>query len=174
MDLFPLFIHTPLPDATTYRIEQVPWDDVAGQTLRDEQVAELSARFGMGPENAPGIPPLADNISLFLLAYPYTSNHPVACGAVRHLEDGFMEIKRMYSVPTSRGTGVALCVLLALEQYARELGVQGLKLETSTLQPDAIRFYQKHGYEEIPQFGYYVGVPWSRCFQKRLNDESRV
>ncbi|KAL5633718.1 hypothetical protein ACGC1H_005809 [Rhizoctonia solani] len=168
---FPLLINA---NATTFRIEQVPWDDLAGQRLRDQQVAEISARFGTGPENAPGIPPSADTISLFLLAYPQTSDEPVACGAVRYLQDGFIEIKRMYAIPQSRGTGAALCILLALEQYARSVGVQGLKLETSTLQPDAIRFYQKHGYEEIPQFGYYVGVPWSRCFQKRVSDGSRV
>ncbi|CAE6450558.1 unnamed protein product [Rhizoctonia solani] len=137
---FPLLITTSPPKAHTFRIERVHWDDLAGQKLRDEQVAEISERFGMPPENAPGIPPSADNIALFLLAYPENSDEPVACGAVRYLEDGFMEIKRMYATPQSRGTGAALSVLLALEKLARVLSVKGLKLETSTLQPDAIRW----------------------------------
>ncbi|KAH7323391.1 IAA acetyltransferase [Rhizoctonia solani] len=170
--MFPLLISTPPPRINTFRVEQVSWDNLAGRKLRDQQVAEISARFGTPPENAPGIPPSVDNITLFLLAFPENSDDPVACGAIRHLEDGFMEIKRMYATPKSRGTGAALCVLLALEKYARSLGVKGLKLETATLQPDAIRFYQKHGYEEIPQFGYYIGIPWSRCFLKTLSSDA--
>ncbi|KAJ1305618.1 hypothetical protein OPQ81_000615 [Rhizoctonia solani] len=133
---FPLLVRTSLH---TFRIEQVSWDNLAGQKLRDEQVAELSERFKMPPESAPGPPPTAENIALFLLALPENSDEPVACGAVRYLEDGLMEIKRMYATPKSRGTGAALSVLLALEKYARSLGIKGLKLETSILQPDAIR-----------------------------------
>ncbi|CAE6508632.1 unnamed protein product [Rhizoctonia solani] len=92
MEQFPLHITTPPPQVNTFRIERVPWDDLAGRTLRDEQVAEISKRFRTPPENAPGIPPSADNITLFLLAYPENSHEPVACGALRHLDDGFMEV----------------------------------------------------------------------------------
>ncbi|CAE6445935.1 unnamed protein product [Rhizoctonia solani] len=140
---FPLLLSSSI---NTFRIEQVSWANLAGQKLRDEQVAEISARFGTAP---------ADNIALFLLANPENTGEPVACGALRHLDDGFMEassihlhakiisniqqIKRMYATPKSRGTGAAFCVLLALEKYARWVGVKGLKLQTSTLQADAIR-----------------------------------
>ncbi|KDN46666.1 hypothetical protein RSAG8_04046, partial [Rhizoctonia solani AG-8 WAC10335] len=82
MEQFPLHITTPSPQVNTFRIERVPWDDLAGRTLRDEQVAEISKRFRTPPENAPGIPPSADNITLFLLAYPENSHEPVACGAL--------------------------------------------------------------------------------------------
>ncbi|KAJ1299352.1 hypothetical protein OPQ81_011872 [Rhizoctonia solani] len=131
METSPLIVRTSLH---TFRIERVPWDNLAGQKLRDEQVAELSI-----VESAPGPSPTAENIALFLLALPENSDEPVACGALRYLEDGLMEIKRMYATPKSRGTGAALSVLLALEKYVRSLGIKGLKLETSILQPDAIR-----------------------------------
>jgi hypothetical protein len=56
----------------------------------------------------PGTKPSADNITLFLVAYPtpiidnnnFQSDEvsriestPVACGALRHLEEGYMEVK---------------------------------------------------------------------------------
>ncbi|CEL54689.1 hypothetical protein RSOLAG1IB_07223 [Rhizoctonia solani AG-1 IB] len=85
---FPLLVSS---SSGIVRIEQVSWDNPVGQMLRDEQVAEISARFGTPPENAPGIPPSAENIALFLLAYPENTDEPVACGAIRHLDDGFME-----------------------------------------------------------------------------------
>ncbi|QRW21102.1 GCN5-related N-acetyltransferase [Rhizoctonia solani] len=96
---FPLPISTP---TTTFRVEHVSWADPAGAKLRDEQVVEISERFGTSPgkelnlllshfHNAPGVPPSADDIVLFLLAYPENSDEPVACGAIRHLDDGFME-----------------------------------------------------------------------------------
>ncbi|KAG8679354.1 hypothetical protein FRC08_017033 [Ceratobasidium sp. 394] len=167
-----------VPFVESFRIEEMPWSDPVGAALRDAQQAELDIRYGE-PGKEPGIKPTADNIALFLVAYPILiidgsptpdtvrlESTPVACGSLRDLGDGYMEIKRMYAVPNVRGTGAALSVLLALERYARAIGIKALKLETGDRQQDAMRFYERHGYISIPKFGHYKDVPWSHCYEK--------
>lgn len=82
--------------------------------------------------------------------------------------DGYAEVKRMFIRPDSRGTGLADGILHSLEAAARDLGVTELKLETGPLQPAAIAFYERNGFESIPNFGEYVGSEYSVCFAKRL------
>ncbi|KAG9091832.1 hypothetical protein FS749_016195 [Ceratobasidium sp. UAMH 11750] len=167
-----------VPLVESFRIEEMPWSDPVGAALRDAQQVELDIRYGE-PGKEPGIKPTADNIALFLVAYPVPivdgsptpdavrlESTPVACGSLRDLGDGYMEIKRMYAVPSVRGTGAALAVLLALERYARAIGIKALKLETGDRQQDAMRFYERHGYISIPKFGHYKDVPWSHCYEK--------
>jgi GNAT superfamily N-acetyltransferase len=63
---------------------------------------------------------------------------------------------------------VAVAVLRALEEEARGLGARRVVLETGTRQPDAIRFYAREGYGEVPLFGAYVGSGNSVCFAREL------
>jgi len=74
----------------------------------------------------------------------------------------------MYVEPSARGTGVATAVPRALEAAACERGARRLVLETGTGQPDAMRFYDREGYESIPLFGSYVGGAESVCFGRDL------
>ncbi len=74
----------------------------------------------------------------------------------------------MYVVPAGRGSGVATAILRALEAAAKERGWTALRLETGFAQPDAIRFYQREGYREIPLYGKYVGSEISVCFERVL------
>jgi len=93
---------------------------------------------------------------------------PQGCGALRLLEPGAAEIKRMFVTPDARGSGVATAILHALEDHARALAITTLKLETGWGQPDAIRFYEREGYQRIDNFGPYVGAEISRCYARRL------
>ncbi|MEV4150340.1 GNAT family N-acetyltransferase [Amycolatopsis sp. NPDC049691] len=150
----------------TFAIEPVAWDDPDAVRLRAAQRAELDARYGTD-DHEPGAAPTADTIAVFLVARD-AGGRAVACGGLRPLEPGSGEIKRMYVEPAARGTGVATAVLRALEDRARALGIGRLLLETGTGQPDAIRFYQREGYEPIDAYGPYVGEPLSRCFARDL------
>ena len=47
-----------------------------------------------------------------------------------------------------------------------DLGSRRIVLETGILQPDAIRFYEREGYESIPLFGSYAGSAESVCFAR--------
>jgi GNAT superfamily N-acetyltransferase len=147
-------------------IEERPWDDPAGAALRKAQRAELDERYG-SDDHEPGTAPTAADIDLFLVASA-PDGMPVACGALRRLTGTSAEIKRMYVVPTGRGSGVATAVLRALEAAAVTRGWTTLRLETGTEQPEAIRFYEREGYTEIPLFGPYAGSEISRCYERML------
>jgi GNAT superfamily N-acetyltransferase len=148
-----------------WTIEERTWDDPAGVALRLAQRAELDERYGCDDHEPGGAPP-ASEIDVFLIAS--RDGVAVGCGALRRLDDHSAEIKRMYVAPGSRGSGVASAVLDALEAAARERGWTTMRLETGSEQPDAIRFYRREGYREIPLYGKYVGSPISLCFEKRL------
>lgn len=98
----------------------------------------------------------------------YSDHDAVACGALKHYEDGVMEIKRMFTVPSERGKGLASIILLELEQWAKELGYRKLILETGLKQQDAIALYIKRQFIRIPNYGQYQGVENSWCFEKDL------
>lgn len=155
----------------SWTINPVAFDHTDADRLRRAQRAELDARYG-NDDHEPGTPPSVADVPVFLVART-TSGDPIACGGLRPLDDkvlgsGSVEIKRMYVVPGARGSGVATAVLRALEAAALERGARRVVLETGTLQPDAIRFYQREGYENIPLFGSYIGSNESLCFGRDL------
>jgi GNAT superfamily N-acetyltransferase len=82
-----------------------------------------------------------------------------------------MEVKRMFTVPESRGKGLAGFVLTELEIWATELGYSKCILETGRRQPEALALYKKAGYAIIPNYGQYAGVDNSVCFEKKLVEE---
>jgi len=89
----------------------------------------------------------------FLIAL--RAGEPVGCGALRRIEPGTGEIKRMYVSPAARGAGVGRAVLAALEAEARALGLECLVLETGVRQPEAIALYERAGFARIGRFGDY-------------------
>jgi putative acetyltransferase len=92
----------------------------------------------------------------------------VGCGALRPLETGVGEVKRMFVLPEFRGRGVARRILEALESRACDLGYTSVWLETGIGQPEAISLYKSAGYREFAGWGDYVGNPFSVCFEKLL------
>ncbi|WP_436526433.1 GNAT family N-acetyltransferase [Actinoplanes sp. HUAS TT8] len=149
----------------TWMIEERPWDDPDGVALRKAQRVELDARYG-SDDHEPGGAPAASEIDVFLVAT--RDGEALGCGALRQLDDESAEVKRMYVAPASRGSGVATAILRALEAAAAGRGWATVRLETGTEQPEAIRFYQREGYREIPLYGKYVGSPISKCFERRV------
>lgn len=98
----------------------------------------------------------------------YEQGVPVGCGAIKEFIPGVMEVKRMYSLPAVRGKGVATQVLSELEKWAKEMGNEKCVLETGKRQPEAIALYQKNGYAITPNYGQYIGIDNSVCFEKYL------
>ncbi len=146
-------------------IVAVGWDDPRGEALRAAQRVELAIRYET-PDSEPGPPPGAHDIALFLVAMD--AGTAIGCGGLRPIDDSRGEVKRMYVVPERRGSGVSAAILRALEAAARDRGWTRLLLETGDRQPDAIRFYEREGYERIPNFGHYVGSDISLCYAKPL------
>ena len=98
----------------------------------------------------------------------FFNDRPVGCGSIREFDERTMEVKRMYTDPEFRGHGVATKVLEELEKWTLELGYNKCVLETGINLPNAIRLYQKSGYQLIPNYRQYEGVDTSRCFEKVL------
>lgn len=141
-----------------------PWSSADGSALRSMQPRELDERYG-SDDHEPGFVPTAEDITVFLVART-PDGQAVGCGALRQLDAGSAEIKRMFVLPETRGSGAATAVPRALEAEARARGFGELKLETGTAQPEAMRFYEREGYGRIGNFGPYEGEPLSVCYAK--------
>jgi N-acetylglutamate synthase-like GNAT family acetyltransferase len=152
-------------------IRQVPWSNPVGADLRRAQQAELDARFGT-PNHEPGPPPSGADCAVFLVAYDKASGQPVGCGGLRMLDAGTAEIKRLYVLPYTRGSGVASSILAALEAEAFKQGITRITAEAGSAQPDGRNFYDNSGFEAIPNFGPYIGVAHSYCYAKTINARS--
>lgn len=98
----------------------------------------------------------------------YDTGKPIACGAIKEYGPKAMEIKRMYTLPESRGKGIATNILAELENWAAELSYEKCLLETGKKQPEAIVLYKKNGYVPIPNYGPYARIENSQCFEKQL------
>ena len=98
----------------------------------------------------------------------FEDEKPVACGAIKAIDDNTMEVKRMFTIPDYRGKGFARTVLKELEIWAKELGYEKVVLETGKKQTEAVALYKKCGYAIIPNYGQYAGIENSICFEKIL------
>jgi putative acetyltransferase len=96
----------------------------------------------------------------------YENNLPVGCGAIKAFDENSMEVKRMFVPENQRSKGIASIVLKELELWASELGFEKCVLETGLKQPEAIRLYEKNGYKLILNYGQYIGMDNSVCFEK--------
>jgi GNAT superfamily N-acetyltransferase len=131
----------------------------AATTLIAGLNAELSAlypepgatHFRLDPDE------VAAGRGAFLVAY--ADGAPVGCGAVRLLDEGDAELKRMFVVPPARGRGVGRVLLSALESEARALGARRLVLETGIRQTAALTLYRRASFADIPPYGEYAASP---------------
>ncbi|MBT8306390.1 MAG: GNAT family N-acetyltransferase [Maribacter sp.] len=96
----------------------------------------------------------------------YENQRPVGCGAIKQFDADTMEVKRMYTIPESRGKGFATMILHELEKWTVEMSYGKCVLETGKRQPEAIQLYIKNAYKIIPNYGQYVGIENSVCFEK--------
>lgn len=98
----------------------------------------------------------------------YDDEVAVGCGAIKKFDDSSMEIKRMYLSSEQRGKGFAQKILAELETWAKELGYQKCVLETGKRQIEAVQFYKKCNYKIISNYGQYIEMENSICFEKQL------
>lgn len=107
-----------------------------------------------------------DNIKYVTVAYE--NELAVGCGAIKEFSEGTMEVKRMFVSESYRGKGIAGKIIVELETWAAELGYSKCVLETGKRQVEAVALYTKSGYTIIPNYGQYIGVENSLCFEKEL------
>lgn len=91
----------------------------------------------------------------------------VACGAIVLCAE-YGELKRMFTLPSQRGKGMAGQILALLERSAVARGCRHLMLETGPLQPEALAFYASRGFVRRGPFGDYWNDPHSVFMEKAL------
>ena len=87
--------------------------------------------------------------------------------------DDTAELKRMFVDPGARGRGIARRLLARVEADALAGGIRRIVLETGPASDAALAFYRQCAYQEIAQFGQYVGEEFSVCFAKDLTAPGR-
>jgi putative acetyltransferase len=78
------------------------------------------------------------------------------------------ELKSMYVEEASRGQGVMNAIMRQIEDHARSLGLELLRLETGTLLHAAHKTYARHGFAICGPFGEYQDAEFSIFMQKPL------
>jgi putative acetyltransferase len=97
----------------------------------------------------------------------YVDGIAKGCGGFWAYQD-YVEIKRVWIVPSARGHGLSKILMTTLEEAARAMGFKFARLETGVLQPEALGLYRSLGYLERSPFGAYKLDPLSVFMEKAL------
>jgi len=77
----------------------------------------------------------------------------IGTGALRKLEDGICELKRLWLLTEYQGMGLGYRMLQELLSIARAKGYQRIRLETDyEVQRQAYNFYKQVGFYDIPRY----------------------
>ncbi|MEE4349399.1 MAG: GNAT family N-acetyltransferase [Pacificimonas sp.] len=91
-------------------------------------------------------------------------------GALRLIEPGHAELKSMRIAPALRGQGFGRAILHFLIREATARGLERLSLETGTGEAfaNAIRLYERNGFERCAPFAGYANNDFSVCMTRAL------
>lgn len=93
-----------------------------------------------------------ENGGTFLVAVD--EGHVIGTGAVKYLEDGVCEIKRLWLLSQYQGQGIGYRIMQELIDFARQKEYKIMRLETDPIiQTRAVGFYKQLGFYEIPRYG---------------------
>lgn len=103
----------------------------------DDELSSLSTMYG---------PPYG---RLFL--YHLHHQH-VACVAVRKIDEGVAELKRMYVLEPFRNKGIAKSLLQSAVEFAKAAGYECIRLDTLSTMTPAMNLYTKYGFKKIDAY----------------------
>ena len=104
----------------------------------EEEVAELPGKYS-APEGR-----------LFLAL---TNRKPTGCIALRKLESGVCEMKRLFVKEIFQGLGIGKLLIESILAEARLIGYEKMRLDTyPPKMPRAVKMYESYGFREIPPY----------------------
>ncbi len=115
---------------------------------------ELGGLFGYEPDEA--LPLAVDDLTrphgLVLVVRVGEGGEAVGCGALKLVDGGIAEIKRMWIHPRVRGQGLGGRLLDALETAAYAEDRTVTRLDSNSRLGAAIAMYRARGYREVAPF----------------------
>jgi DNA-binding MarR family transcriptional regulator len=142
--------------AASVEFSSVDFRSENAQRCLRKYYVELAARFPGGFElhadDAPAAEEIAPPGGSMLVAHLF--GEPVGCGAIRTLEPGVAEIKRMWISPEVRGLGVGRRLLAELERAAIARKLRTVRLDTNGSLAEALHLYRASGYRETPPYNH--------------------
>ncbi|HEY0051336.1 MAG TPA: GNAT family N-acetyltransferase, partial [Pyrinomonadaceae bacterium] len=104
----------------------------------EEEVANLPGRYA------------APDGRLFLA---FVDENLAGCIALRKLEEGVCEMKRLFVREDFRGRKTGIILIEKLIEEAKAIGYQKMRLDTyPTKMANAVKLYESHGFREIPPY----------------------
>jgi putative acetyltransferase len=153
---------------TLIRPASGPGDVAAVRALLDEYAREIATDlcfqgFAQERDGLPGA--YAPPRGRLLIAEH--AGEITGCVALRPLEDGAAEMKRLYLRPAARGTGLGRRMALAVIAEAARAGYERLRLDTLPSMSAAIAMYRVLGFRETAPYRHNP-VPGALFFERSL------
>jgi len=142
-------------DAAAVRRELTAYLDHIGDTLDAEGLDHDIAHWQDEYDGRTGV----------LLLVVDEAGEVVGTAAVRVLEPGVAELKRMWLRPAARGRGLAQQLLDKCLDEGRRLGCQTMRLDSQAKLAAAVKLYRANGFREIP---IYNDNPRADIWMERL------
>lgn len=96
-------------------------------------------------------------------------NKYIGCIALRKIEDGVCEMKRLYLNENARGKGIGNKLIELVIQDAKEIGYKTMRLDTiKEKMPKAVSLYEAHGFLETKPY-YHNPNPHTLFMELELN-----